>query len=237
MSFIGDRALPPSTVQFVIDLLRDLLMQGALEPGARIKEGEIAERLGLSRGPVREALRTLAGDGLIELLPNRGARVSTYGALDVLELYALRSHLGSLAIHKLVLQPPTDLQHRLRPLVEQLRAAAQQREERRVVELDLVFQDQLVAASGLAITERTFRRLTMRLRMVIAVLGTRYDDRLDAILAEDEVLTDLVLQGDRHEADRAWRDRLEGYVRNFIGRLPDEEFDTDLWLALATGAS
>lgn len=236
MSFLGDPSPPPSTAQFVVDLLRDLLMQGALEPGARIKEGEVADRLGLSRGPVREAFRVLAGDGLLELSPNRGARVSLFSALDVLELYALRRHLGSLAIHKLVVRPPENLAELLTPYVDQLRVVAAARDERRAVEFDLDFQDAVVGASRLAYTERTFRRLTMRLRMVIAVLGVRYDDHLDAIVSEDADLLQLLLDGDREGADRAWRERLEGWVQDFVAQLPDESFDIDLWLQLANGS-
>ena len=58
--------------------LRDLIMGGDLDPGARLGEVELADRLGVSRTPVREALSRLAAEGLVEIVPNRGARVATW---------------------------------------------------------------------------------------------------------------------------------------------------------------
>lgn len=238
MQFLGDDStLPPTTAQFVAGLLRDLLTQGALEPGSRIKEAEVSDRLGLSRGPVREAFRVLAADGLIKLEPNRGARVSTYSALDVLELYSLRSHLGSLAIHKIIRTEQQGVRERLQPLIDELVMAVAAEDERRVVELDLDFQTALVRASGLTYTVGIFERLSMRLRMFIAVIGTRYDTRLDAIAVEDRTLFDLVLSGNLPGAERAWRERLEGWVKDFISNLPGEEFDSELWVELASGGT
>ena len=103
--------------------------RGRLKPGERLKEIPLAEQLGISRGPIRDALRLLERDGLIDVIPNRGAVVPEVHALDVLEVYALRASLGSLALHKLMLEnalPVTALERALRPLrgaVERGRAA------------------------------------------------------------------------------------------------------------------
>ena len=63
--------------------LRDLIMGGQLAPGARLGEVELAERLGVSRTPVREALSRLAVEGLVEVVPNRGARVATWTVAEL----------------------------------------------------------------------------------------------------------------------------------------------------------
>src|SRR3954463_4892156 len=81
---------------------RGAITAGRSHPGARIKEIPLAAQLGISRGPIRDALRLLERDGLVELIPNRGAVVPAVHALDVLEVYALRASLGSLALHKLM---------------------------------------------------------------------------------------------------------------------------------------
>lgn len=75
--------------------LRAAILGGELPPGARLGEVELAEQLGVSRTPVREALRRLAADGLVEVLPHRGARVVQWSAEDLEEIYELRALLES----------------------------------------------------------------------------------------------------------------------------------------------
>jgi DNA-binding GntR family transcriptional regulator len=75
--------------------LRAAILGGDLEPGSRLGEVELADQLGVSRTPVREALRRLAADGLVEVLPNRGARVAQWSAADLEEIYELRALLES----------------------------------------------------------------------------------------------------------------------------------------------
>jgi len=70
--------------------IRQLILGGLLGPGQPVNQDEIAERLGVSRMPVREALRTLAVEGLVQFHPNRGAVVTELSRRDMEELYALR---------------------------------------------------------------------------------------------------------------------------------------------------
>ena len=73
--------------------LRDLIMGGELAPGARLGEVEIADRLGVSRTPVREALSRLAAEGLVEIAPNRGARVVTWTVAELEGVFDLPESL------------------------------------------------------------------------------------------------------------------------------------------------
>lgn len=75
--------------------LRTRILSGALTAGERLGEEELAEALGISRTPVREALRRLAAEGLVELLPNRGARVPRWDEDDVNDIFDLRALLES----------------------------------------------------------------------------------------------------------------------------------------------
>jgi DNA-binding GntR family transcriptional regulator len=75
--------------------LRAAILGGELHAGARLGEVELAEQLGVSRTPVREALRRLATEGLVELLPNRGAYVTEWSAADLEDIYELRATLES----------------------------------------------------------------------------------------------------------------------------------------------
>ncbi|MBB1499362.1 GntR family transcriptional regulator [Paracoccus sp. MC1862] len=81
----------------ILSRLRDHVVHGDLPDGARISERELCERFGVSRTPLREALKVLASEGLIELLPNRGARVKVLTPDEIGELFDLMGGLEALA--------------------------------------------------------------------------------------------------------------------------------------------
>lgn len=89
--------MDPIRVDSVVDLayqrIRDLVLSGELAPGARLGQVELAERFGISRTPVREALRRLAGEGLVDPLSNRGFRVADLGLDAVLRRLEVRAIL------------------------------------------------------------------------------------------------------------------------------------------------
>jgi DNA-binding GntR family transcriptional regulator len=76
-----------------VGTLRELILHGEFAAGARLGEVELAERLGVSRTPVREALARLASEGLVEIVPNRGARVSSWTVGELEEVFDLRAAL------------------------------------------------------------------------------------------------------------------------------------------------
>ncbi|ART63074.1 GntR family transcriptional regulator [Kushneria marisflavi] len=81
----------------ITNRLRDMIIEGELEQGARIYEGPLCETLGVSRTPLREALRFLASEGLVELVPQRGARVRQFSARDIEDMLILIRSLEELA--------------------------------------------------------------------------------------------------------------------------------------------
>lgn len=83
----------------VVTRLRDMIIDGSLEAGTRINESDLGPRLGVSRTPLREALRTLAGEGLIELVPSKGAVVRRFGPDDVVQMLEALKALESFAAH------------------------------------------------------------------------------------------------------------------------------------------
>lgn len=83
--------------QRVTAAIRDLVLSGALQPGARLQEIGLAERLGVSRTPVREALGALCAEGLLEHIPNCGCVVRRITLKDVLDMFELRATLEAMA--------------------------------------------------------------------------------------------------------------------------------------------
>ena len=96
---------PPSLVELSLRRLRAEILGGVLPPGERLIEEQLTQRFGISRAPLREALRQLAQQGLIEHLPRRGVRVAELSDTDADELFALRDILERHAIQVALSQP------------------------------------------------------------------------------------------------------------------------------------
>lgn len=91
----------------VAERMRELIHAGELEPRARVNEGELTERFGISRTPLREAIKILATEGLLELLPNRGARVASISQGEIEEMIEVIAGLEATAC-ELVCRVMTD---------------------------------------------------------------------------------------------------------------------------------
>lgn len=91
----GDRARSP--MERAYQHIMEAILSGALEPGMRIPTEWVADALGISRMPVRDALRRLEGDGVVTLPANRGASVAEYSADEIIELTEMRAVLEGLA--------------------------------------------------------------------------------------------------------------------------------------------
>src|SRR3954447_2231049 len=228
------RGPAPSNVDLALEAIRDAIVAGRLRPGERIKEIPLAQELGFSRAPVRDALRLLERDGLVELVPNRGALVPELHAVDVLEVYALRASLGTLALHKLMLgSGALDLA----PLERELTRLWHARERGRVrdaIDADLAYQAAIVAAAGLPRVADQFDRLTWQVRRFHGVLAIDVLATLPRVVAEVQALHAAIVARDVQAAARLWREKFERWISDLVGRL-EEDFDDELWVALTRG--
>ncbi|MBO2456030.1 GntR family transcriptional regulator [Actinomadura violacea] len=156
------------------DAVRRMILSGEAAAGARLGEAELAETLGLSRTPVREALQRLGADGLVEVLPHRGARVVRWTRRDLEEIFELRSLLEPYAAARAARTAPGD--HVLADLLgrcDAMEAAVAEGDFTRVAQLNSLFHAALIEASG-------NRRLPAMLTSVMhapLIVGTfrRYD--------------------------------------------------------------
>jgi DNA-binding GntR family transcriptional regulator len=148
----------------VIEQLRDMIVEGELAPGEKIDEGLLCRQLGISRTPLREAIKVLASEDLIELRPNRGTRVSEITAEGVAELFeavgGIERIAGELAAQRMTeanLERLTDLQQRM----EALHDAGMRHEYFR---LNQEVHNTIVALAGNSVLSTTHGNLMVRVR-------------------------------------------------------------------------
>ena len=229
------RGPAPSNVDLALEAIREAIVDGRLRPGVRIKEIPLAEALGFSRAPVRDALRLLERDGLVELVPNRGAVVPELRAVDVLEVYALRASLGTFALHKLSLDSGSLALAPLERELARLLRAQKRGRTGEAIDADLAYQAAIVAAAGLPRVAAEFDRLTWQVRMFLGALGIDVLATLPRVVAEVQALHAAIVARDAAAAARLWREKFERWISDLVGRL-GEDFDDELWVALTRGA-
>lgn len=147
-----DEAFPaissPLLIEEIARVLREQIVEGALEPGRRLSERDIGARLGVSRTPLREALRLLAGERLVEVLPRRGARVAPLDSAVVEDVYPVLACLERLAANMACQNIGEDALTDLAAAVEKMRGARSRKDRRRFFALSRDFHEAVLAAAG-----------------------------------------------------------------------------------------
>src|SRR6185503_19698841 len=145
--------------QRVYDHLRTEILTGRLEPGAELAEVALSEQLGVSRGPLREAIGRLATEGLVTVRPRRGAVVTPLSKEEFLELYQVREALERMAVKLAVpLLQPDDIAA-LQALIDEMAARADRNDVAAFFEANGAFHARLVDASGNTRLRDLYRQL------------------------------------------------------------------------------
>jgi DNA-binding GntR family transcriptional regulator len=175
--------------------LRDLINQGDLAPGTRVPERALCERFGVSRTPLREVLKVLAADGLVELLPNRGARIATLGDEHLLHLFEviglLEAEGGRLACARITPDAVAEIQG----LHYRMYAHFLRRELPEYFALNQQIHAAILAAAGNPVLSATFAglagRITRARYMSNRMNSARWQQAMDE---HDKILALLLLR-------------------------------------------
>jgi phosphonate utilization transcriptional regulator len=161
LELLRSKSLPALVQEEILNLI----LQGRLNAGDKLNEVEIATRLGVSRGPVREAFRALEEAGMVRLAKNRGVFVRELSAGEAEEIYAVRAGLDELA-GRLLAPRITDKQiAELRALVATMEASSAARDLDSYFPLNLRFHDRVVEMTGNAKLAAIYRRLMNELHL------------------------------------------------------------------------
>jgi DNA-binding GntR family transcriptional regulator len=134
--------------QRVHERLREQILSGELEPGAELAEVALSEQLGVSRGPIREALGRLASEGLVTVRPRRGALVRSLSKEEFLELYQVREALEVMAVKLAVPRLRAEDFDALEGLIEKMARHAERDEVAEFFQANVAFHGLLLETSG-----------------------------------------------------------------------------------------
>jgi DNA-binding GntR family transcriptional regulator len=145
--------------------IESMILSGELAPGERLNEKVVADKLMISRGPVREACRALAELGLVYLIPNRGVFISQLSRADAIEVYDMRAGLTALASRLVCPRMTEALLGQLDGIIEAMDAAAEGADFPGFHGLNVEFHDVLVRATENGRLIRTYRALVKEFQL------------------------------------------------------------------------
>jgi len=207
-------ALPrASVVDALADALRSRILSGHLPPGEALREEALATTYDVSRHTLRAALRTLAGEGLIRIVPNRGASVASLTAADLVPLFELRTALEieacRLALDRNDGRLPSRVHDRLDALVRACRSKGSDWSEIAAAHAD--FHQALVAGAQSPRIEDAYKRLATELNLFLAQLRPVWSRRR-MIEHHRTLVLDLETTGDVTALRRHLEDGLEAVL-------------------------
>lgn len=173
------------------DRLRDMILEGELAPGDRIIEQTLCDRLGLSRTPLREAIKTLTAEGLIVLQPNRGATVASLSLEDIEDTFRVIGALEALAGELACTRLRNDDVAEIRVLHYQMALHRTRGERLDYFKLNQRIHERIVELSGNKVLMETHRRLGGRIRRH-RFAANLAPERWDQAIKEHEEMLDAL---------------------------------------------
>jgi len=150
-------------------VLRESILDGEFRPGQPLIETELASQLQISRAPLREAMRVLSAEGLLETVPYRGTTVKALTKTDIEELYSLRGVLESFAIQRIIARNEANDMAHLKSIYANMLDAAEKGDLKRLNVEDQVFHTTLIELSYHSLLLSIWNMVSMRVRQVMAL--------------------------------------------------------------------
>jgi DNA-binding GntR family transcriptional regulator len=155
--------------QKIVQVLREAILSGELKPGDALVETALATQLGVSRAPLREAMRSLSKDGLIETIPYRGTTVKTLSRKDIEEIYSLRGLHESFAVQRILERNRASDIDMLNQICKNMKKAAKAKDLKTLNQEDDSFHRQLILLAEHDMLTAIWDQLALRVRQLMSL--------------------------------------------------------------------
>lgn len=171
------------------DRLRNAIQRGSLAPGTALVERDLADRLGMSRVPIREAIQRLVEEGLVKKTAHRTTIVYLPSQREIEEITSVRIVLEQFVVARVLQRWGAPVEDELRDIVGQMRPAVESRDRRRLVEVDAKFHAAMWRIADHNVLEETILNLRQRMtRLLYESISLMSDDQLAGAISSHEVL-------------------------------------------------
>jgi len=209
-----------STVDAAANVLRELILDGELEPGSRLREAEFAERLGIARHSFRAATQVLISEGMLRREPHRGVQVTVLTASDILDTFRLRAALEIEAVRLAI--AAGRVPEGAREAADELSAIPDGAPWRDVVEPDMRFHRAVIDAADSPRIARAYAGVQAEIQLCMVQLRPHYEHP-SQVAAEHTELLAAIEAGDPDRADQLFRRHLTEAVQNLSKALASGE--------------
>lgn len=211
-----------SGVRLVYGVLRDEILELVLPPGTPIDEMALAERFGMSRTPIREALVRLAGEGLVEALPNRSAIVANIDFLNLHHFFDAMTLMYRVTTRLAALHHTAADLDAIRAAQADFAAAVEAQDALGMIATNRAFHAAIAQAGGNPYYTGFFLRILDEGRRLLRLYYQSYNDRLpQSIAGEHEAIIAAIEAGDVEQCDRLGRahaDQIIQQIQSFFAR-------------------
>ena len=182
----------PSTLHAnLVKRIRELVIEGDLEPGAKVPERILCERFNVSRTPLREALKTLASEGWLEILPHKGARVTRLNEEDIDQMFPIMGALEALSGELACANLSEEQFAEIRALHYQMVLHYTRRELAPYFHINQLIHEKILAAAANPLLVQMYQTLSGRIRRARYVANMSEDRWAQAIEEHEEMLSAL----------------------------------------------
>jgi DNA-binding GntR family transcriptional regulator len=211
----GDRK--KSKVEAAVERLRQAILSGEIAPGQWLRQDELAESLGISSTPIREALRRLESDGLVEHVPHQGVKVVAYSLNTAREYYQLRAMLEPYALRLAAERlRPADLAE-LERLVAQAQDLLARQAMAELTEANWRFHEHLLGLCGSRLVQDVVGRVRRSFPLDTLLM---IPERAAASVAEHQLIIAALRNKDLAAAEQEMRTNIENAREAMLARLP-----------------
>lgn len=206
--------------------LRDDITEGRIRPGERLVELALAERFGVSQGPVREALRRLGQEGLLVTQPRRGTRVRELTLAEIDDIFEMRAELESWAARRFVARRTPESCAALVEAFDALKEAGRAGDATAVVDRDLDLHAAICAGAGSPLLLSTWRSIIMQWRGMRTIVASQNRSDPRGTVESHRAVVASLLEGEEREAATLVREhilRASRELREFLMAAPPGE--------------
>ena len=214
----GSTKSPPTTTSYVMDAIRDGILEGRYPLGSRLDQQAIADELGVSLVPVREGLRLLEAEGFVNIYPRRGVFVIDASIDSLQELYRIREVLEELATQLAVPKLTDETLQQLNDITDQMEHATQSRDFAQLLELNYTFHFTIYEVANQPLLLEMLSSLWNR-SSIYRRLYTYLPERTPQSLIEHKEIYAACKSGNATVAGQAVRNNVQQTVKGIVAKL------------------
>ncbi|MDI3534010.1 MAG: hypothetical protein PWQ82_375 [Thermosediminibacterales bacterium] len=207
--------------EVVFETLREAIISGDLEPGERLMEMQLADEMGVSRTPVREAIRKLELEGLVVMIPRKGAYVADLSLKDAADVFEIRGSLEGLAA-SLAAERITDEEiEQLERLLVQIRECIERGDLEGIIEKDAEFHDNLFKAARNEKLTQMINNLREHINRY-RISSLTYLHRATEMFKEHTKIVEAISERNAELAAKLTRKHIENVEKNIMAYLREK---------------